>query len=876
MEKRSWSLRVGYWFLQKIYDEDLLEDVSGDLEELYHQRLEVRGKSYASLHHLKDVLLSVRNIDLKRKKSIHAVNESVMLKNLIIIAFRSLRKRLSYSLLNIAGLATSITFAFLLWIYISNQNSYDKHFANEANIYRVNIDCDMNGKRDVYSNVPQPVALALKNDYSDIKSTLRIALTDHTAVLEYENKKIKSEKILIAEGTLFQFFDREFISGIPDKALVEPNSIIISESLAEKTFGSIDVMGKALAFPAEKKVLKITGVIKDDDRPSHIPLEAAISWSTFPEYELDWWYGGHAYTYILLHEGSQIQNLDNQMPAFFNKYMKKTFDEFNGKGKMFFQPLKDIYLSEELVWEPYPHGSKTNVIALTLITLFLIVFAVINYINMATARAAERASEVGIRKVLGSSQHSLWIQFFSESILLSLSAGLIALPLAWIMLPYFNELTDMGMIAQSFFTIRNTVAVLLLALCTGIVAGIFPAIYLSSLKTIKVLKGKFSSSTQGDFLRKGLVTIQFLIAALLITGILVVYQQISFIKNKDIGFDKENLVNIRIPNDSLVRKIIPSFINEIKTFPQVLSASVANLDLHREANSFSPVLRNEDGSTFRMGADIIVIDADFIKTIDAKMVAGRNFRENSTTEMESYILINETAANKFGWSKNPLGGTFAGWTLDEPANRKVLGVVKDFHLGFSYQLIHPTIIMLSEGVGYNLYVRIDGTDIKNTIRSIESSWHKSIPDFKMELSFVDETLDSLYNREEKFLQLLTVFCFIVLFIASLGVIGLISYTTQLRKKEIAIRKVLGSSARSIITLLSGKFIRLLLLANLLALPFSWYLLNLWLTNFAYHIEMGAIPFLVAFVVCFVFTLLSLVYHTIQAATRNPIDSLKYE
>ncbi len=876
MKRKSSPPKLGLWLLRKIYDDDLFEDISGDFLEVYHDNVEAKGKFYASFHYLKDTFLSFRNIDLKKKKHSSSDNPYPMLKNLLVIAVRSLTKRMSYSVLNIAGLATGMAFAFLLWIYISHQHSYDRHFTNARNIYRVNIDCNMNGKRDVYSNVPQPVARALKNDYPFIEETLRVGLTNHTGVIEYEGKRIKSEELLIAEASIFQFFDREFFSGIAHQALIEPNSIVISESLAYKIFGSLDVIGKTVLFPQEKKILKVTGVMKDEFRPSHLPMEAVISWATFPEYELDWWYGAHTYTYISLTEGSSVKNLSDQMPSFFTKYMKPTFDEFSGTGRIFFQPLTDIYLSEEYVWEPYPHGSRGNVMALSLVAAFLIVFAIINYINMATARAVERAAEVGIRKVLGSTRSFLWLQFFSESMILALFSGVIALALSWTLLPYFNHLTDLSLSSRSFFEWKNVAMLSFLAAAIGLFAGMFPAFYLSSVEALKIVKGRFASSGQGEFLRKALVTTQFLIAALLIAGIWIVYQQIGFIKSKEIGFEKENLVNIRIPEDSSLEQGLPFFINEVKRLPEVVSATLTNVDMHKEANSFSPVLRNEDGSTFRMGADLIQVDADFIETIGASIIEGRNFRENSRAEQESAVLINEAAAKKFGWSEKALEGTFAGWTFEEPANRKVIGVVKDFHLGVSYQLVHPTIILLSYGGGSNLYLRIQGDEIRRTISRIETNWSKSFPNHKMEFSFVDENLASLYHREQKFLSLLAALCVIILFIASLGVIGLISYTTLQKRKEIAIRKVLGSSFQSILTLLSGKFIRLLLIANLMALPLSWYLLQLWLNNFAYRIEISPIPFVIAFFSCLVFTACSLLFHTVRAAKRNPIDALKYE
>lgn len=471
--------KIATWLLKKIYGEELSNEISGDLNELFQERLQSNGKLSASFDYWIDVLLSVRNINVKRKTKHNSINKMDMIKNLITISLRSLKKRASYTILNIVGLSVSMTFSFLLAIYVYEQYSYDRNNENANQIYRVNIDCNMNGKRDVYCNVPQPVAFALKSDYPEIKETVRIAMNDHRGVLEYDGKKFKSEQLLIAEPTIFQFFNRKFTHGISEKALIEPNTIVIDETLALKIFGTTDVLGKNILFVDEKKLLTITGVMAKDQDPTHLPFEAVMSWATFRDWEVDWWYGAHAYTYILINEASSVNHLDAKMPAFFTKYMKKTFDEFNGTAKLFFQPLKDIYLSEEYVWELYPHGNKFNVLILSIVAALLIAFASINYVNLATARATERSREVGIRKVLGSTKRSLQFQFLTESSLLSVSSGILALLLAWILLPYFNQLVGMNLTGVQWFTLKNISAILVIAFGVGLFAGLFPAFYIS-------------------------------------------------------------------------------------------------------------------------------------------------------------------------------------------------------------------------------------------------------------------------------------------------------------------------------------------------------------------------------------------------------------
>lgn len=862
--------RIGRWLLRLICSDAHFDEVAGDLEEIYQERLQARGKLIASTLYIRDAILSIRNVPLFR------INPAVTV-NLITIAIRSLKKRLSYSLLNIGGLAASIAFAFLSWLYVQDQSSYDKEFALADRIYRVNLEANMGGKVDVYSNVPTPVLAALRSSYPQIEDGARVALTRHIGTLEYKEKKSRSVNFVIADPSVVKLFDKEFIEGNPSKALVEPASVVISRSMAESIFGSIDVVGKVVYFVEFEKDLKITGVIEDDHRRSHFPMDVIVPWDTFKGFDSEKWYGFHTYAYILLNKENDIGALQQQMPEFFNRYMKKTFDEFNGKGRIFFQAITQIHLANELLWEPNPHGSSANVLALSLVALLLIIFAVINYVNLATAQAAERAGEVSIRKVMGSSRQLLWAQFLSESVLLATSAGVLAFALAWMMLPYFNQLTGLDISRYQFFAGVHVRSIFLLSTGIGLIAGIFPAFYLSSSPAVNSLRGKFTGSSTGEILRRILVGTQYFIAALLISGILLIFKQVSFIKNKEIGFDRRNLINIKVPSDTIVNYHIEVYRDAIKLSPKVISSALAHVDLHGEGDTFTPTLQNPDGTQFQTGAGSMWVGPDFFNTIGTEMIAGRSFNK-TIADYDGTVLINEAAMKQFGWDKDPLNAKFIGWTPREVSMRDVIGVVKDFHLGVSYQVVQPTIIFASPSRGNesNLYVRIAGDNIKETLATLESTWNEKFPDHKMEYSFVDQDLLALYNREDNFLKLLLSLCVVIVVIASLGMVGLISYTTELRRKEIAIRKVLGSSFRHIGAILTQKFIVLLVIANVLAIPATWYLVDLWLSNFAYRADMSPITFAASFVACILFTGLSIGFHTIRAAVANPVDALKCE
>jgi putative ABC transport system permease protein len=588
------------------------------------------------------------------------------------------------------------------------------------------------------------------------------------------------------------------------------------------------------------------------------------------------WYGAHVYTYILLNESNDILALSGKFPAFYEKYMKQTFDDLNGTASVIFQPLPQIHLDPEYVWEPHPHGSATNVSMLRIIMVFLLVIAAINYVNLATARSAERAGEVGIRKTLGSRRRLLLLQFMGESILTALFSGLLALILVIVLLPYFNTLSGLELALSAVLTIKNIAALSILSLGLGILAGIYPAFYLLSFKPVDVLKGKFATSNQGESLRKILVVTQYCISAVLISGILFVSEQTRFIKNKDIGYDRLNLIRVTVPADTVVSRHLDTYSERLESGKLIHGVTRMGYALNQEANHFTPTLQHPDGTRFQTGADFITVDYDFIETLGAEMMAGRNFDRASGTDADAAFIINETAMKKFGWEQNPLGGRFIDEFQDSATVYNVIGVVKDFNLGASYQEVHPMMIFLAPNGGPHLYVRISGEDIFGSVDEARRVWDELFHSYPFEYTFLDQELAALYEKEEKFLQLLSAFSVIIIFITCLGIVGLISFTAELKKKEIAIRKVNGSPVAGIIMLLSGKFLLLLLIANAIAIPLSWYFIDLWLNNFAYHIDMSGWPFAAALVVSIFFTAVALVYHIMKAASANPVHALRYE
>lgn len=809
-----------------------------------------------------------------------------MLFNLIKISIRNLLKRRFYSILNLLGLAFSITFSFLLWLYTQDQLSYDKHFENGGRIFRVNADFNMNGKRDIYSNAPRPVGPTFKTEFPEVTEAARIrgygGLNIHMGKFVDDKRVIKTKEIFIADSTFLNIFKFEFIHGNPKKALSEPNSVVITESMAHKIFGEKEAFGQTVRLVGRsEKSLKVTGIIKDSNCNTHLPIEALISWSTFPyEHEMTQWYGAHVYTYILLEKNQHISSVEDKIPDFYDKYMKETFEPSNGTASFIFQPIKDIYLDSEYVWEPYAHGSHRNISTLQLIIVFLIAFACINYVNLATARSVERAGEVGIRKTLGSSKAQLVGQFLTESTLLAVFAGVVSIFMASLFLPFFNDLSSLDIDAGTIIDSTHLFYVLGLSILIGLVSGLYPALNLSSQEILKVLKGKSFTNSKGELLREVLVTAQYVIAAVLISSVLIVSNQTKYIKNKDIGFERENLIVLEVPSDTSVSKNLELFSQKLKNHSNILGTSRSRYSLDAEANQFTPTLENPDGSKFDMGSDLILIDYDFVETIGLTMLSGRNFDKKRSATDNYGMIINETAMKKFGWQDKPLEGKLVTGQKDEEGNDikyKVIGVVKDFNLGVSYQTVNPLIIFGNTASdGKNLFIKMGNGVALETISDIKKSWNESFPLLNLEYRFLDQSLERLYEKEDKFLKLLSLFSIIIIIIASLGIIGLISFTTELKRKEIAIRKVHGAPLKSIVNILTKKFITLLSIANIIAVPAGYYLISLWLENFPHRIDVSLWPYAISLLISLVFTVLAIAYHIIKAAAVNPVHYLRYE
>lgn len=796
------------------------------------------------------------------------------------IGVRNLNKRRIYSVLNISGLAISICASFLIWLYVQDQRSYDQHFENADRIYRVIFDVDYEDMKAVQADVGQPVGPTLKADYPEVVEVARLRRIGGTNTLASPDNSIESVDFFVADDQFFNVFSAELSSGNPETALSQPNTVVITEELALKFFGRTDVVGNTLKYSGLRPPMDvmITGVMKDLDKHTHLPLKALISYGTyFLESDLSNWLR-KSYTYVMLDEHNNIESLRAKIPDFNKRYLDDVFEKIHAKGNLLFQPLTSIYLDEDYLGEPYPHGNRQNLKILTAVMVFLLAMACINYVNLATARSVDRAIEVGLRKTLGSSRLSLFGQFMSEAVLLALGSGVLAILVALPVLPYYSEVTGSLLTPEKFLTLENIGSILSISVIIGLLSGFYPSVYLTSFTPKSILKGRFATGKQGASLRKVLIITQYVLSSVLITWILIVTSQINYMKNKEVGFDKEGLIEMTIPDDPVAMKNVDVFIRRVNELPHVRGAAKTLSDMSGYYPGGAQRMEDPDGLAVSTNMSAMTMGYDFINAIGASIVKGRGF--DRTIPKERSVLINEAAVAAYGWEGRELEVKYLG--LDRQGNVtgkwKVVGVVSDFKPGESYVEKGPMIFYLDDRTipESNLLIGMDSEHMEATLLEIIPIWEELFDIFPFEIQLMKEKLDALYWREETFLNLLTIVSLIIVFITSLGIIGLISFTTEVRKKELALRKVVGASVKTIMSLLSRQFLILLFLASFIAVPLGYYVTDQWLMSFQLHINLSIWPFLLTLGCCLIFTVLALSYHAFQAARANPVEALRSE
>jgi putative ABC transport system permease protein len=812
-------------------------------------------------------------------------NAGIMIRNYLLSLYRNITRNKFYSFLNIAGLSVGMASATFILLYVQDELSFDKYHVKHERIYRIEADFSVAGKHDQFAVTQIPMGPALKIEFPEVEEFCRFFHAGNPLFRAGE-KEYYENSFYFADSTVFDIFTYEMIRGNAKTALTEPNSIVLTATIAQKYFGNSDPTGEMIQSGSGRNY-KVTGVMKDQPSNSHLRFDALISGSTlardsgtedFNSLEPVRFWNVNAYTYILVKENATMQNIHDKFPPFYEKYMKPVGDQINAGFNLLSTPLAGTHFRKGLGGE-LPTGNKAYIYIFSSVALFLLLLAAINYMNMATARSANRAKEVGMRKVVGAYRRQLVRQFISESVIIALIAMFIAILLVTLFMPEFNTLSGKEL---SFSTRENPLIylqILAIALVTGVISGSYPAFYLSSFKPVTVLKGTLSKGGKNaGLLRRSLVIIQFFIATLMIIVTIAVSSQIRFLKNKDLGFDKSNLLVMTI-QDTTFRRKADVFKQELLQHPGILSAT-SSTGVPGETH-WMQVLRVEKED--RMAEHVLTLaqtDHDYVDVFNLEIIRGRNFDRNMATDQQEAVIVNETAVRELGWGEDPIGKKIHyGWELDGTGGRmmKVTGVVKDFHFRSLHNKIEPIIYFLADNPAQFLTCRINPGMKAEAIETISSKWEEFQANRPFDYYFLDEHLDEMYQSEEKISMIILSAAIITIYIALLGLLGLSSFVTEQRTREIGIRKVAGASVLNILRLFYKEFIALILVAFLLAIPIAWWQLDIWLeSNFVYYRKMHWSWFLQAGMISFVMGMATISYYITKTATSNPVNSIRSE
>jgi putative ABC transport system permease protein len=806
-----------------------------------------------------------------------------MLKNYFKTALRNLQKNKGFTLINVFGLALGLATFLLIVLYVVDELSYDRYNTNAGRIYRVNEDLKLGDNRVQYAAAMPPLAKVIKTDFPQVEDAVRIKAI-YGMHLKRGTELFTENNTAFADASLFKVFTLPMLYGNPATALQEPNSVVLSATAAKKYFGRLNIVGENLQ--TDESPLKVTGVMQDMQQQSHFRYDVLVSMSTNRESTSPDWLRSNFNTYVLLRKDADYRQIDARFPQLLRQYsngqmqteLKMNIDSFERGGSFFrmnLMPLTQIHLHSSMTGELGPNSTVQYVYIFSAIAIFILLIACVNFMNLSTARSADRAREVGVRKVLGSSRNFLIGQFLLESTLLTFGAMLIAVLLACIALPLFNQLSGKNIVVTVHSLIWVVPALLLAVAVIGFVAGSYPAFFLSGFQPIQVLKGRLSAGFKGSRLRSFLVIFQFFVSTFLIIGTLVVYSQLNYIQSRDLGYNRNQVLIVNNLYD--LGDHAGTFKQEVKRLPGVTNATLSG---------FLPTSGNRSTAIFYKTAvtdskqsifpQRWTVDEDYIKTLDMKLAAGRSFSAQMPTDTAA-IVINETAA-KFLGMKNPVDQLLYKSTL---VNSKplmlpyhIIGVVKDFNFSSLRDNIAPVIMMYGQDIG-SLSIRTNTKQLPALLGQLKTRW-KELTAKPFNYSFMDADFEASYRAEQQIGKIFIIFTSLAIIIACLGLFGLAAYAAEQRNKEISIRKVLGADVSTIITMLSKDFMRLVGIALVAAVPLSWLAMNQWLQGFAYRQHMQIWIIVTAGTGMILIAFLTVSFQSVKAALVNPVKGLRGE
>lgn len=814
-----------------------------------------------------------------------------MLKNYLKVAFRNLLRFKTYSFINIAGLAIGIACCLLILLYIKNELSYDRFNQKADQIYRINTDLKFGNTELAIPVVPDLMGPLLKQDFPQVKEYTRIYNWAGKKLVKKGNNFNTETGIAYVDSTFFKVFTFKTIAGNTDKILNEPNTVVITESIAKKYFNTVDAVGKFIETTDNGRTLyKVTAVIKDMPFNSHFRFDFL-----FPMQNLDYDWGNlissNFHTYLLLKKGVNYKDFEKNFELFNNKYVypyaqkymhitKEEFDRAGNRLKYSLIPLTDIHLFSKRIQEISPTGTIQYVYIFSAVAFFILLIACINFMNLTTARSANRAREVGIRKVLGTEKKNLIYQFLTESTLTALISVILAVAIVYNVLPFFNNLSGKELSTNDLYSSSILIFLVSLPFIVGFIAGSYPAFFLSRFNPIQIIKGKLSTGSKSGGLRSVLVVFQFATSIILITGTIIIYNQLNYIQNTNLGYQKDQVLII---NDAYnLGRNVDAYKNEMLNVPGVISGTISGflpIPSLRNFNAFYKEASQaaESGLTMQSWK----IDYDYLKTLGIKIVQGRNFSHEFGSDSSS-IILNEAAVKQLGYNlsanakENPINNSVYTWENGgKIVKYNIIGVVKDFHFESFHQDIGPLGLLLKRSTGL-ISFKVTASKIPMILKEAEVKWKRMSSGMPFSYKFMDDSFNEVYKADRRVGFIALSFSALAIIVACLGLFGLATFLAEQKTKEIGVRKVLGASVPSIFLMLSKEFIKWIIIANIIAWPFAYYFMNKWLQEFAYRININWWIFTFAGCIVLIIALLTVSIQAIKAATANPVKSLRYE
>ncbi|MCF0060270.1 ABC transporter permease [Dyadobacter chenwenxiniae] len=795
-----------------------------------------------------------------------------MLQNYFKIAWRNLVRSKTYSLLILCGLATGMTCAVLLGLYVHDELSFDHYHAKASDIYRLNLNVKWADNEYNMGHSAAPFGPTMKQDYAEVEDMLRVKPKDLT--FRVGEKAAYVKQVVFADPSMFNFFEYKFTEGNGQGALTSQNSVVLTEKLALKLFGRTSGLIGKVVIVKDSIPMTISAVIQNVPANHHLKFDAVLPYQNrqVNDMNLAKWDSFTTWTYLLLDHQANVQDFEAKMPAFYKKYIAKVIGDETATKVDFniaLQPLTDIHLKSSHLLGEENGSSMTYVYTFTTIALFILLIAIVNYVNLATARSLSRGKEIGVRKAVGSQKSQLMGQFLTESMLMSFMALILSIVLIILLLPVFNTIADKALTFD--FADAQMIGFLVgFAVLTGLLSGMYPAFVLSEFKPALVLKGALSDSGSGHLLRKSLVVLQFSISIVMILGTIVVYRQLEYMRSSDLGFDQQQVITLSLKGPA-AQKSAEVLKNRLLANPLIKKVSLADGNVGDGLNNKTTFTFYAKGAEIPIGTEYFHVDADFLDVMKIKVKDGTGFSRNIASDSSFSVVVNQAMIKRLGWK-----GRTAGMIEVDTKRVPITGVISDFHLRSLHNQIEPLVLVLKKHNRGNLYIRVSGHDTRAALEYVQNVFEKINPGQPFEYAFMDQTFAKQYQADERKGSMFLSFSGIAIFIACMGLFGLATFTAEKRTKEIGVRKVLGASVTSVIALLSTDFLKLVAISILIAAPAGGYIMKLWLQNFAYQTKLEWWMFVLAGSLSVIVALLTVSFQSIKAALQNPVQSLRAE